>query len=314
MPSFHRLAAFSAILGAFAIGSGGAQASTSVWDHNGSTLRLDENGKKRTFVYDDPRGTLVGAGVKRGTVLFDGEEKADGRLAGYAKLFRKGCSPVDYFVEGSFDKQKGEILLQGQAPIYSGNGCKITGYSDNGSASSLSFSRIGGSNDYVAHADEGISDTHRDRPSYLPPSHLPPSSLPPSSDQASRDDRTYGTDRDERSYGAQAGRDPHYDARSDPPRDDAAQDRSQRDDGQRDYGRGDDAGPDYYGHRYSSEPDYGRRDYYPRDYAARRDYYRRYDYYGYPVNPDAADDYDSSLYNDEDDPAYIPYQPRWRRY
>src|SRR5262249_23116138 len=140
----------------------------------------------RTFVYDDPRGTLTSAGVKRGTVLFDGEEKADGRLAGYAKLFRKGCDPVDYFVEGSYDKQKGEVLLQGQAPVYAGNGCKITGYSDDGGASSLSFRRIGASGDYVAGTDQDSADPRSGRPGYLPPS-----TLPRSPSQSSQDDRGY---------------------------------------------------------------------------------------------------------------------------
>ncbi len=315
MPSFRKLAAFSVGLGAFAIVSSNAQAATSVWDHNGSALRLEENGKKRAFVYDDPRGPLAAAGVKRGTVLFDGEEKSDGRLAGYAKLFRKGCSPVDYFVEGAYNKQKGEILLQGQAPIYSGNGCKITGYSDNGSASSLSFTRINGGEDYVARNEDGSSD-HRDRPSYLPPPSLS------SPDGASRDDRTSGTDRH-----------PRYSDRNSPSHDDATHDEAthdeatqndsqqhrygQRDQSERDYSQRDDTGQDYYDRHYDSR-DYSRRDDYPRDYAERHDshsyrYYRRYDRYGYPIDPDA-DSYDSNPYYDDEDPAYIPYQPRWRRY
>lgn len=156
MRSLRKLFAFSAVSTACAFLSWPAHANTS-WDHNGSLMVLEENGTKRKLVYAEPRGTLDTAGVKKGTVLFDGEEKADGRLAGYAKLFRVGCDPVDYFVEGSLDKTKGEILLQGQAPIYSGQGCKITGYSDDNTASSLTFRQQGGGA-YVSGIDQAQPD------------------------------------------------------------------------------------------------------------------------------------------------------------
>ena len=86
------------------------------------------------------------------------------RHSGYAKLFHKGCDPIDYFVEGSYDKARGEVVLQGQAPIYSGKGCKITGYTDSGSASKLRFARVGGEDDLVAAVPE-----KEERPGYLPP-------------------------------------------------------------------------------------------------------------------------------------------------
>lgn len=144
MRSLQHLIVSSAIGAACAFVSWPAHANTSTWDHNGSQVVLEENGKQRKIVYSEPRGALDTAGVRKGTVLFDGEAKADGRLAGYAKLFRAGCDPVDYFVEGSLDTSKGEILLQGQAPIYSGQGCKITGYSDDNTASTLTFRQQGG--------------------------------------------------------------------------------------------------------------------------------------------------------------------------
>ncbi len=146
-----------------------AHAETSIWDHNGSLMRLEKNDTKRKFVYEKPRGNLRAARVKRGTVLFDGNEKADGRFAGYAKLFRKGCDPIDYFVEGPYDKAKGEILLQGQSPIYSGNGCVITGYSDDGNASTLVFSLQGEPESAVASAPQAEPEQVEPRPSYLPP-------------------------------------------------------------------------------------------------------------------------------------------------
>ncbi len=115
----------------------------SIWDHNGSKMTLEENGDKRKLVYSELREGLDKAGVKVGTVLFNGERKADGRLAGFARIFKGTCNPVDYFVEGTLNESKGEIVLQGQAPVYaSGTSCEVTGYSDSSPASTLTFSKI----------------------------------------------------------------------------------------------------------------------------------------------------------------------------
>lgn len=149
MRSVLKLAAISAIgiAGSVFALPGQAANAASTWDHNGSKVTLEENGTKRRIVYTEPRAALEKAGVKRGTVLFDGETKKGGRVAGYAKIFRVGCDPVDYFVEGSVDPQKGEMVLQGQAPVYSGKDCKITGYSDDDAASTLSFKGLSGPRD-----------------------------------------------------------------------------------------------------------------------------------------------------------------------
>jgi hypothetical protein len=170
MRSVPEIVASTVIIAAIGFLSSQAHAAPSLWDHNGSVMQFEEKGQKRRFIYEEPRRALTPAGVKTGTVLFDGEEKKDGRLAGYAKLFRKGCDPVDYFVEGAYDKAKGEILLQGQAPIYTGNGCKITGYTDEGSASSLRFTRLTAPDRNVARNDEtGGGSLDQRAPSYLPP-------------------------------------------------------------------------------------------------------------------------------------------------
>lgn len=154
------------------------------WDHNNSIMKFVENGKKRRFIYEKPRKTLKVAGVSTGTILFDGEEKQDGRLSGYAKLFRKGCEPIDYFVEGTYDKAKGKIVLQGQAPIYSGKGCKITGYSENSGASRLLFTRLGGGDDLVAAVPE-----KEKRRGYLPPASISEESDEKEREQTARIER-----------------------------------------------------------------------------------------------------------------------------
>lgn len=167
MRGFRNIVFAGAAMAAFSITALPVQAAGAEWDHNSSVMKLIENGKKRRFVYEQPREALKPAGVATGTILFDGEEKEGGRLSGYAKLFRKGCDPIDYFVEGTFDRKKGEVLLQGQVPIYSGEGCKITGYSDSGNASKLHFTRLSGGDDRVA----AIPDKE-ERPGYLPPAEV----------------------------------------------------------------------------------------------------------------------------------------------
>jgi hypothetical protein len=262
----RKLIAISGALAAFSLLVAPARAEITEWDHNGSLVRLEQKDKKVRLVYAQPRDGLGTAGVKQGTVLFDGELKTDGRFAGYAKLFRKGCDPVDYFVEGSRDPKKGEILLQGQAPVYAGDGCKITGYTDEGSASSLKFTLAGPGGDQYAGGN--LSDGQpQERPGYLPPSSI-------SGDQGDPD-------------GGTAYNDPQPPApdRTEPP------------------GRA----PGYAQPR----PD-------ERDYADRRNGYesdRRYDGVYSPPPPRDYEEYDADDYEDSDDePAYIPYQPFWRRY
>jgi hypothetical protein len=278
MRCLQKLLTLTAVLSASSfLLHGQASAQGSVWDHNGSLMRLEENAKKRKFIYEEPRRSLNAAGVKTGTVLFDGEEKSDGRLAGYAKLFRKGCDPVDYFVEGPYHKGKGEILLQGQAPIYSGNGCKITGYSDDGSASSLKFTLLDAPESTVASAPDGIEqgDGGEPRPSYLPPLSL---------GQTERN-TPRPRERAERDTAEQA--QPAYRNRRSPGREEA-----------------------------TSEPSDSSRNYASRRYRERFGENSRHDgsYYSEPAyreEPDTYDEYDDDYY---DEPAYVPYQPRWRRY
>lgn len=160
MRSFSKLAAYSAIgaLSAFIAGS----AAASTWTHNGSKVSFEENGNKRRIVFTEPRANLEKAGVKRGTVLFEGETKKNGRLSGYAKLFKAGCDPLDYFVEGSVDTNKGEIVLQGQAPVFSKDGCKIQGYSEDSAASTLAFASAGGGRgNYASGYDQGDGNYNR---------------------------------------------------------------------------------------------------------------------------------------------------------
>lgn len=273
----RKVIALGGALAAFSMLATPASAEVTEWDHNGSLVRLELKEKKVRLVYAQPRGILGTAGVKQGTVLFDGEIKSDGRYAGYAKLFRKGCEPVDYFVEGSRDNNKGEILLQGQSPIYAGDGCKITGYTEEGSASSLKFTLAGPAGGAYAGGGDLDQGQPSERPSYLPPPSIS------------------GEDNGQGSNGGSASNDPRDPAYTDPaPR------------GQ---------GPAYG----SRDPAYAEPPAEERSYADRRervDGQNRYDgAYNPPYGRENQRDYDAEDDDDYDDePAYIPYQPWWRRY
>jgi len=175
MRSLLKLAAVAALGMAGAVASPVYAASGSLWDHNGSKMTLEEDGAKRKILYTEPREGLDKAGIRPGTVLFDGARKPDGRFAGNAKIFKGTCNPIDYFVEGTVDERKGEIVLQGQAPVYAAQGCEISGYSDTSAASTLTFTSIGAPPESAAVAPRQPEDQFEqgDRgpadQSYLPP-------------------------------------------------------------------------------------------------------------------------------------------------
>ncbi len=289
MRSFLTLAALSAL----ALGTPAQAASGSIWDHNGSKVTLEENGDKRKLVYSEPREGLDKAGIRQGTVLFNGEKKPNGRLAGFAKIFKGGCNAVDYFVEGTFNERKGEIVLQGQAPVFaSGQGCQVSGYSDSSPASTLTFSKIGDAppesaavaqrppEPEIEQGDGGRDDD------YLPPSQRGRS--------ASRSDE--GADqppvRRDQPQGGTASRDRNPDTPNRNRSATADEDDQQEGGGyaaprdRRDYDRD----PYYQDRRYSRAPDpYGDR------------YRRRYD----PDDEVSPDD-------DEDADTYVYERRRWR--
>ena len=171
-----KLAVFSMLGIAGALAMPAQAANGSLWDHNGSRVSLEENGDKRKLVYTEPREGLDKAGIKKGTVLFNGERKTNGRFGGFARIFKGTCNPIDYFVEGALDERKGEIVLQGQAPVYaSGTGCEVSGYSDSSPASILKFTRIGDAPESAVVAERAPAEEieQGDRgpaDEYLPPS------------------------------------------------------------------------------------------------------------------------------------------------
>ncbi len=110
---------------ASAIATGAAQAD-SCWTHNGSLMRLQAQGNQRWLSYESPRAQLRAAGVRRGTLLFDGI-KSGNWYRGTARVFSKYCpgTPLTYAVEGPVRGDQLQVTVQGTREVY--NRCRPTG-------------------------------------------------------------------------------------------------------------------------------------------------------------------------------------------
>ena len=102
-----------------------SQVGSSRWDHNGSVMRLDAQGKRRRFIYEAPRQGLQRVGVTAGTVLFDGERAGNG-YSGTAYIFNKRCGPQAYAVSGPVSSGERRVTLYGNAPRV-GSNCEVRG-------------------------------------------------------------------------------------------------------------------------------------------------------------------------------------------
>ena len=85
--------------------------------------------------YSIPR---PGLSVKEGDLLFKGQADIRGRYTGTAYVFKDGCPPAPYAVEGN--DVRGNIILVGNAPIREPGSCEIVGSKLRGRNSRLIFS------------------------------------------------------------------------------------------------------------------------------------------------------------------------------
>lgn len=95
----------------------------SIWNHNGSEMRLLAQGSTRRFAYERPRR---GLSVSPCDVVFEGEKQGD-EYVGTAYVFSKRCGPIGYPVSGPVSSNGPRVTLYGQAPRRR-NDCSITGY------------------------------------------------------------------------------------------------------------------------------------------------------------------------------------------
>jgi hypothetical protein len=94
--------------------------------HNGSDITaVFENGQMSLY-YSKPKVSLASAGIDIGTLLFRGTANS-GDIKGTAFVFKKGCQPMPYEVQG---KASGDIgfELTGKGPVF-GQGCAVKSYS-----------------------------------------------------------------------------------------------------------------------------------------------------------------------------------------
>lgn len=98
----------------------------SCWDHNGSLMRLEAQGNKRWFYYETPRSVLRKAGVRRGTLLFNGIKDGNWYL-GTARVYSKFCpgAPLEYSVEGPVRGDQLQVTMRGRRKVFSQ--CQPTG-------------------------------------------------------------------------------------------------------------------------------------------------------------------------------------------
>lgn len=86
-----------------------------LWDHNGSVMRLQANGARRRFYYERPRSGMRAVGVGPGVLLFDGRRKGN-TYSGTAYIFTRRCGKHGYSVEGFVGSDDRSVTLRGLAP------------------------------------------------------------------------------------------------------------------------------------------------------------------------------------------------------
>jgi len=97
----------------------------SLWEHNGSVMRLVTDGHERKFLFERPNPILKQTGVKQGMILFEGSQVGD-KYIGKARSFSKDCPvPVAYDVSGN-EFRETKVVLQGRRVEYDET-CRATG-------------------------------------------------------------------------------------------------------------------------------------------------------------------------------------------
>lgn len=127
-PAATQVASASSASESPAANSGSMAPITSMWNHNGSIMRLVTEGDSTRILYDAPREGLAGLKIKNGTVLFNGARVVN-ELKGTATTFSSRCPPRDFQVSGQFSSDQKQIVLKGQAPRLNSD-CEVSGQRD----------------------------------------------------------------------------------------------------------------------------------------------------------------------------------------
>lgn len=116
------------------------------WNHNDSLIYI------MTFVdntirieYSKPRPSLQAQGIVEGTTLFRGTIDQEGHVNGIAYVFKQGCPPAPYHVQGYLNDDLSPLHLYGLAPVRAPDSCVVTGYSENSNSTLIfTFAYSGG--------------------------------------------------------------------------------------------------------------------------------------------------------------------------
>jgi len=131
-----RILAATLILLAGQISFAAAQSQT--YDHNGSRMQVSRAGKQVQITYQTPRDGIAAQGVGPGTLLFSGTLDENDYLSGMARIFRRGCGVIDYFVYGDFALGH-DFQLTGAAPVLAAQGCQVVNNTYDGTNAILRF-------------------------------------------------------------------------------------------------------------------------------------------------------------------------------
>jgi uncharacterized protein len=104
----------------------GAPVKVSLWNLDGSKMILIANGRLRKFFYTIPRPEMLSAGVRSGSLSFEGQA-IDQQYVGSAYLYSSTCGQISYQVSGPILDNYERVLLQGSAPRLGPN-CVPQGY------------------------------------------------------------------------------------------------------------------------------------------------------------------------------------------
>lgn len=97
-----------------------------LWNHNGSSMRLEVDGATRKFLYERPRPGMLEVGVVPGDLLFEG--KAIGNsYVGTAYYFSRQCGKISYTVKGPILEGGKRVRMSGQLPLLDRN-CNVRGH------------------------------------------------------------------------------------------------------------------------------------------------------------------------------------------
>jgi len=121
-----KIALFMSVAAPSSIAITGAANADSCWNHNGSLMRLKASGNQRWMYYEKPKKVLRNAGVRRGTLLFNGVKSGDW-YSGTARRFSKFCpgTPLEYYVEGPVRSDQLQVVVRGTRDVY--KQCQATG-------------------------------------------------------------------------------------------------------------------------------------------------------------------------------------------